>query len=424
MKPNDRDIPGEAEAGRRWHNRLPPWITVDLVERKLRQGPCATLQAIADGCTALPLDEAGEVIGPLALLVCFGGKGLIARCGCHVATFRRHKNELTRRGFIVRLSGGSSRLADVYGIPGHRGELDPYSAERGERLGTGPGGRWERDDTKQLRLLLVSHNATLAGDAAANAEPSQNATPGVAKRAARGSKTRALGVQNATLSSSLSSSCNSAHITSSSRRKKARALQDDDDGSPSSTRNTIDGLLPKVEQLPIKAETRPRPPGTNPVFRKLALKLPDGAGADEVQVVLRSNGVDPGRAYKLAHNRYVTPAMIRHVLGRVIPNLSTIENPGGYIGNLVDDEIAKAREAERQSEAQAFEADQQRLAEAEAAIDTMPDDELQEVIKSIGVLKDLSPAAVRADRVFRVEVARRMSSKRELDVAPVAGVPT
>ena len=102
-------------------------------------------------------------------------------------------------------------------------------------------------------------------------------------------------------------------------------------------------------------------------------------------------------------------------VSKVEPRLARINNAGGYLGNLLDDEITKARAAEREREAQAFEAEQQLLADAEAAIDTMPDAELQEAIKSIGVLKDLSPAAVRADPAFRAEVARRLS-KREVGV--------
>ncbi len=39
----------------------------------------------------------------------------------------------------------------------------------------------------------------------------------------------------------------------------------------------------------------------------------------------------------------------------------------------------------------------------------MPDAELQEAIESIGVLKDLSPARLRADRVLRRELARYLS---------------
>ncbi len=175
MVTDDRNIPGEGEGGGAWHNALPAWITCDPAYQRLRQGPKRTMQTIADRCDEPPRDESSP-----ALLVCFGGVGLIAACGCHAATFRRHKDELDRCGFIVRLSGGSGRLADVYGIPGHRRELDPYRAKRGERRGTGPGGRWTHPDTRQLRSL-VSHNATLAGGVPSKGEHSQNATAAIAK---------------------------------------------------------------------------------------------------------------------------------------------------------------------------------------------------------------------------------------------------
>ena len=418
MKTDDRNIPGEAAAGCGWNNRLPAWIRSDPAYKDLRQGPLHTLQVIADRCDGPLRDDNAAIIGSATLLVCFGGKRLIKECGCWPSTFWSHMRTLQALGYVVPLTNGGGHLASVYGIPGRHGELDAYRAKHGDKARL-----WKETDTSDLRRL-VSGNRTLAEAQLADPEPSGNRTAGARKPDGSLPKIGQQPTENRTLPSPLPSSSTSAHKPSSLGSKKSLALQDDDAGRPSSTRNTINGLLPKVEQSTIESETRPRPPGTNPVFRKLALKLPDGAVADEVQMVLRSNGVDPGRAYKLAWNPHVTPAMIRDVLGRVIPHRSTIENPGGYIGNLINDEITKARAEEREREAQAFEAEQQRLAEAEAAIDTMPDDELQEVIKSIGVLKTLSPAEVRADPVFRAEVARRQSNKREVDFEPVGEVPT
>ena len=175
MVKDDRNIPGEAETGRGWNNRLPPWIIADLAERPMRQGPRATLQAIADRCTALPLDEAGEVIGPLTLLVCFGGKRLIKECGCWPSTFWSHLRTLQALGYVVPLTKGGGHLASVYGIPGRHGELDAYRAKHGDKARL-----WKQTDTSDLRRL-VSGNRTLAEGEFADPEPSGNRTAGARK---------------------------------------------------------------------------------------------------------------------------------------------------------------------------------------------------------------------------------------------------
>ncbi len=245
---------------------------------------------------------------------------MVEACGCSSTTWWRHFGKLIELGYVVPLSHGAGRLANVYGIPGRRGELDRFRAKPGERRGSGPGRRWERADTKKL-LGLLCQNDTLADGDSTKTEAGQNGTAAVPKRhSSRARMTRQTG-QNDTLPSPLPSSSTSAK-PSPLRSRKARALAHDDDGG--------------------------RPPNlsTDPLADQLSLKLPDSAGPDQVKAVLREYGVDPGRAYNLASNRYVTPAMVRDVLARA--DRYDKENPGAYIGNLIDDAIAKAREAERE----------------------------------------------------------------------------
>ncbi|MCH8344305.1 MAG: hypothetical protein IH983_09970 [Planctomycetes bacterium] len=147
----------------------------------------------------------------------------------------------------------------------------------------------------------------------------------------------------------------------------------------------------------------------NRMEAELVLKLPDSAGPDRVKAVLREYGVDPGRAHNLAFGPFTTPAMVRDVLARA--DRYNKENPGAYIGSLMDDAIAKAKEAEREREVQAVEAERQRLLDAESAIDTMPDAELSALINGLSALRGLTPQAVRQDRAFRREIAGRLASR-------------
>lgn len=191
-----------------WHNRLPLWIQADAGYQKLRQGPRQTLQVIANRCDAL-----GD--GGLAtLLVCFGGEGLAEACGCDWRTLRRHLAQLRSLGFIIELSHGGGRLASVYGIPGCRGELDDFECN-GKRLGTGPGGRWDKRNTVAMRdKLLVGQNGTLA-----EREVGQNDTPARTKcPTSPGILTPQVG-QNVTLPSPIPSSSTSALNTSQSKSR-------------------------------------------------------------------------------------------------------------------------------------------------------------------------------------------------------------
>jgi hypothetical protein len=191
---SDNHVAGRIGApARTWHNELPPWIRADPAFRKLRQGPRQTLQVIANRCDAPPDRSA-------ALLVCFGGKGLAEACGCDWRTLRRHIQTLKALGFVVDLSRGGGRLANIYGVPGFKGELAPFQCD-GERRGTGPGRRWLRGDTTVLREeLLVGQNALLE-----EREPGQNDTAGRAKcPTSRDKLTPQLG-QNALVPSSLPS---------------------------------------------------------------------------------------------------------------------------------------------------------------------------------------------------------------------------
>lgn len=147
----------------------------------------------------------------------------------------------------------------------------------------------------------------------------------------------------------------------------------------------------------------------NRIDAELVLKLPDSAGPDRVKALLREYGVDPGRAHNLAFGPFTTPAMVRDGLARA--DRYEKANPGAYIGSLMDDAIAKAKEAEREREDHAFEAEQQRLADAEASIDKMLDAELSDLIDGLSALRGLTPQAVRQDRAFRREIAGILASR-------------
>ena len=377
MATDDRNIPGEGEGGQAWHNALPAWITCDPAYQRLRQGPKHTMQTIADKCDQPPRDETREIIGSPALLVCIGGLRLIADCGCAPSTFWSHLRTLQARGYIVPLTNGGGRLASVYGIPGRHGELDAYRAKPGDKAR-----RWKREDAPELRRLL-SENRTLAQAKPTDPEPSGNRRAPLRKSEGTPPKTGRQPSGNRTLPSPLPSSCTSAHKPSPLGSSKESALLHDDDRG------------------------RSPDPNTGPLADQLSIRLPDGAGPDQVKAVLRDHGVDAGRAHKLALHPLTTPAMVRDVIARADGYRKA--NPGAYIGTMLDDAIVEARDAERERNAQAAEASQQRVADAEASIDTMTDAELEEAIESIGPLKGLSPATVRGDRAFRRELARYLS---------------
>lgn len=139
----------------KWHNQLPLWIVNSIEYQTMRQGPRHTFQTIANRCDDPKRFDNGET-----LLVCFGGDSLIEACGCEKATFWEHVKRFIDWGWIICLSYGGGRLANVYGIPGYHDELDPYRAPPGKRCGTGRGGTWTKKDTDNLRSLL-SENQTL-----------------------------------------------------------------------------------------------------------------------------------------------------------------------------------------------------------------------------------------------------------------------
>jgi hypothetical protein len=96
-----------------WHNALPAWILADPTYHALRQGPKATLQAIADQADAP--NDAGH------LLNCYGGERLVQRAGVCRRTFWNHLAKLEAAGFVVllaRIKRASGSTFNVYGIPG------------------------------------------------------------------------------------------------------------------------------------------------------------------------------------------------------------------------------------------------------------------------------------------------------------------
>lgn len=334
------------------------------------------METIVNRCDKPPRDESSP-----ALLVCIGGVRLITDCGCARSTFWSHLRTLQARGYIVPLTNGGGRLASVYGIPGRHGELDAYRAKPGDKARL-----WKQEDTADLRRL-VSGNRTLAETAPL---APGNRTAGARKPDGRRQETGRQAPGNRTLPSPLPSSCTSALDHPLLGGEKRAPPHDDDRG-------------------------RSPDPNPDPLVDQLSIRLPDGAGPDQVKAVLRGDGVDPGRAHKLAFHPSTTPAMVRGVIARA--DAYPKANPGAYLATLLDDEIAKAKEAERKHEAQVFEARQQCDEDADASIGTMPDAKLKEIIESIGWLKGkgLSPAALRDDPVLRAELARHLS-KHEVAV--------
>lgn len=175
-----------------WHNPLPTWITDDPAFVDLRQGPRHTLQVIANRC-----DKPDKKATAAPLLACFGGVKLIDTCGCDRATVKRHLAQLTQCGFIVPLTSGGGRLATIYGIPGERGQLDPFKADPDDKARL-----WTAADSSRI-MHLVAQNAPLATPAK-TAE--KNAPAADAKRDGRGCKTHPHPSQNAPLPSPIPSS--------------------------------------------------------------------------------------------------------------------------------------------------------------------------------------------------------------------------
>ena len=134
----------------RWHNSLPAWIAEELEREPLKQGPLATLQAIANRCDKPMVASNGE-----PLLVCFGGQSLIDEAGCRRSAFWTHLAALEGRGYVVQLVRGGGRCPNVYGIPGARGQLDRFraGADSAPR-------RWDRKkDNRRIRDQVCGNPA-------------------------------------------------------------------------------------------------------------------------------------------------------------------------------------------------------------------------------------------------------------------------
>lgn len=340
----------------RWYNRLPDWIVADMQERPLRQGPHQTLQVIAGFCDAPPSDPETS-----ALLVCFGGNKLHQTTGCARSTFWAHLRLLTDRGYVVPLWINNGRLANVYGIPGQPGELNPFRAQRGN-----PVRRWEPEDTPKIRVLL-SENRALAEladriDSDASDSRAQRASVADRKRPDSGG----VASDDRALPSVLSSSCTSAHRPSDHAGNRA-PLNDDD-------------------------------------------VLPGSASPDHMKRALQEAGIDVGRAHNFAFHPLITPAMIQEVLALV--DGRAIRNPGGYVGNLMDDAINRAREVDRDRQRQVAAAECAARAEADEHLDHLPDNELIQLVADHRTLRELSPATIRNDRAFRPETVRLLAARR------------
>lgn len=340
---------------RRWHNPLPDWIEADVQECPLRQGPRQTLQVIANFCDAPSSDPETS-----ALLVCFGGNKLHQKAGCARSTLWEHLRLLTDRGYVVPLRINTGRLANVYGIPGQPGELDRFREQRGN-----PVRRWECEDTQKIRRLLSEDRALAEPadriDSDAPDSRAQRASVADDKRPDSGG----LASDDRTLPSLLPSSFTSAHKPSD--HAENRALMNDDD------------------------------------------VLPDSASPDQMKRVLHAAGIDIGRAHKLAFHPLVTPAMIRDVLARADGH--AIRNPGGYVGNLMDDAMNRAQEVDRDRLRQVEAAKRAARVEADEQLDKMPDAELTKLVAGHQILREVSPEMIRRDPAFRPEAASLLAAR-------------
>lgn len=108
---------------RPWLNHLPAWIHGDPAYATLGAAARHVLQVIANRCDS-PTAKGGNE----SLLGCFGGEDLVGECGCSRSSFCEHVGHLTKLGFVTILSRGGGRNASVYGVPGQKGELDPFRA--------------------------------------------------------------------------------------------------------------------------------------------------------------------------------------------------------------------------------------------------------------------------------------------------------
>ena len=109
-----------------WTNPLPAWILEAAAYQRLRSGPRATLQAIADTCNR-PLPD-GSLLGA------FGGSSILGRASVSKRTFWRHLERLEAAGFVVTVGRGGviggRNYANQYAIPGAPGALDSRRVRR------------------------------------------------------------------------------------------------------------------------------------------------------------------------------------------------------------------------------------------------------------------------------------------------------
>lgn len=200
------------DAPRGWWNRLPGWIQADHAARgaaarearrakddlpaDARPATAAmmhTLQTIANACDPAQADG--------TLRACFGGVGLVERCGVHATTFWRHLERLEEVGYVVTLArggrGGDRLVGNTYAIPGSRGALDVQAVPRERR-------RVVRGEDGRRRVQIVQPGAQAELWIEPMAESSDagglstTGPPTVAKRDCASSKTRLCYSQNAT----------------------------------------------------------------------------------------------------------------------------------------------------------------------------------------------------------------------------------
>ncbi|MCH8823737.1 MAG: hypothetical protein IH984_09545 [Planctomycetes bacterium] len=398
-----------------WHNSIPGWIPSDPNYQSLSSGERHALQQLANLCDS-PRD------GCDALLGCVGGERLQDQCGCSRSTLRRHINKLMEYHFAVKLSNGGGWCANTYGVPSFRGQLDKFEAKKSDKAR-----RWQRNDAPKIRELLVVQNEPLRegeplvvqneplrggeplvvqneplrggellvvqneplrggellvvqNEPLRGGEPLvvQNEPAGGSKRTSRGFKMNQQGVQNEPLPSS--SKRDSISLPSSKSKCQDRLCSDDDE---------------REEQLTDR------------------FKLPAGSTPDEIKIELCNAGVDAGRAYKLAHNSLTTPAMVREVIS--LSNGYATSNHGAYVGGLMDDAIADARQQQKRDRDSQFETAQEMLSGYEDSIDELPDNEIQEAIDSQSALRGMTFEVARKDPVFRKEIARWLMHRQEND---------
>ncbi|HEX2922752.1 MAG TPA: hypothetical protein VHS28_01840 [Chloroflexota bacterium] len=128
---------------------LPDWIYADQGYERMSGGERFTLLILAGRCSKR--DESGNLKGG------FCGKDTIELIGDSPSTFWARLKKLEGLGYVVTISRGGGKYANVVGIPGYKGALDHCRVERRQSKNGKGGSR-----PTKYKPGLVSKPRTLA----------------------------------------------------------------------------------------------------------------------------------------------------------------------------------------------------------------------------------------------------------------------